>query len=117
MIKKTAKKKPIVPRDDRAFIEDPMRWPHLQLPMRKKLYRDRIEPKGMGIMIAMSDKKKWPEEKIMPVILHLYLFRMPSLDHIKNPTLVDLVNYCKEKDLYTEYPSLQALLDDGWEVD
>ena len=91
---------------EKGFMENPDLWPRWPLCPVKNHKRDFHDVKAFGVLIASKDPR-WPNEPIMPVIVHVNLWSCAG----KNLQAI------LDENAKTEYASLDALVADGWVVD
>jgi hypothetical protein len=96
--------------DDREMIQNPATWPNWPfLPMVNRSGKERFS--DHGLILACEDKKRWPNEKIIPVVVYINLFS--ALPQVPNNTMGYLLDHSPKQ----EYASMDALLADGWVID
>jgi len=79
--------------EDKEMICNPMSWPHLVLPLKRK--DNSLRNRNLGIIFGYNKEKEIR-------IYHCYMFDMPP--NMKNVPM-------------TIYPNIDTLLADGWVVD
>jgi len=101
---------------DREMIRNPDVWPAWPFLPMKNYNTD--STKDLGVMLAHYDKERWPNEKIVPIVIQVNLIDiLPLIRPPENELTPIIFKYMVENLPKVEFESLDALLAAGWVVD